>query len=165
MAHARPGPHAEHLRHVVERAVERARAFAHRDGGDRQLVERHRQDRGSFGEAGPHIGEHDDHQRRQVEQHDQPRVAEPVGDARAAHGQPDRRADEHRQEERHCDARERGAEVEGERAGAGLVDDRERHGLRVRQQARAGELRARVPGGDEQDERDKPQRQVHSPGR
>ena len=61
--------------------------------------------------------------------------------------------------------RERGAEVEGERAGAGLVDDRERHGLRVRQQARAGELRARVPGGDEQDERDKPQRQVHSPGR
>jgi len=48
MAHARPGAHAEDLRHVVERAVERAGAFAHGHGGDRQLVERHRRDRPRF---------------------------------------------------------------------------------------------------------------------
>ncbi len=41
-------------------------------------------------------------------------------------------------------------------------DDRERHRLRVRQQARAGELRARIPGRDQQHEREEPQRQVHS---
>ena len=80
VAHARPGAHAEHLRHVVEAAVERARALAHRDGRDRQLVERDGGDRGGLGEAGPDIGKHDDHQRRQVEQHHQPGVAEPVGD-------------------------------------------------------------------------------------
>ena len=85
MAQARPRAHAEHLRHLVERAVERARALAHRDGRDRQLVERDRRDRGGLGQAGPDIGEHDDHQRRQVEQDHQPGIGEPVGEPRAAH--------------------------------------------------------------------------------
>ena len=62
----------------------------------------------------------------------------------------------HRERERHRDPRQRRAEIEGERAGARLVDDRERHRLRVRQQARAGELRAGVPGRDQQRERDEP---------
>src|SRR5262245_46746463 len=55
VAHAHPGPHAEYLRHVVEPAVERARALAYSDGRDRQLVECDCSDRGGLGEARPHI--------------------------------------------------------------------------------------------------------------
>ena len=62
------------------RAIERARAFAHRHGRERQLVERDGCDGRGLGQAGPDIGQHDDHQRRQVEQHHEPGVAEPIGE-------------------------------------------------------------------------------------
>ena len=150
VAHARPGPHAKHLRHVVERAVERARALAHGDGRDRKLVERHRRDRRGFGQSRPDIGQHDDDQGRQVEQHDQPGIAEPVGEPRAAHDQADHRAERHGDGECHRDACQRGAEIEGERARTRFVDDRQRHRLRIRKQPRARELRAGVPGRDQQ---------------
>ncbi len=118
-------------------AVERARAFAHRHGRDRQLVERHRGDRRGLGESGPDIGEHDDHQRRQIEQHDQPGIGEPVGDAGAAHDEADRPS---RAPWRWRTRRPRAPSVAPrlkasapERASS---DDRERYRLRVGQQAR-----------------------------
>ena len=53
-----------------------------RDDGGRQLVDGDRRDRRGLGQPGPDIGEHDHDQRRQIEQHDQPGVAEPVGQPR-----------------------------------------------------------------------------------
>ena len=78
MAHA-PSAHAEDLRHLVESAVERARALAHGDGRDRQFVECDGGDGRGLGQPGPHIGEHDDDQGGKVEQYDQPGIAQPIG--------------------------------------------------------------------------------------
>src|SRR5207248_547760 len=50
-------------------------------------------------------------QRRQVKQHDQPGVAEPVGDPRPAHDKADHRAKRHGDDERDRDARERRTEI------------------------------------------------------
>ena len=140
-------------------AIERARALAHRHGRDRQLVERHGRDGGGLGQAGPHIGEHDDHQRRQVEQHDQPGVAQPVGDPRAAHHEA-RTA---------CRAT---MAIANETATRASVAPRlnasapERASLTIASATDCGSgsmrgpanLRAHVPGGDQQRERDEPQR-------
>src|SRR3984957_1066239 len=60
--------------HLVELGVERAGALAHHHDYVRQLVEGDRQDRRSFVEADPDIGENDRHQRRQIDQHDQPGI-------------------------------------------------------------------------------------------
>jgi hypothetical protein len=99
VAHARQGRHGKHLRHVIERAVERARAFPHGHGRNRKLVERHSRDDGSFGETCPDVGEHDDDKGRQVEKRDQPGISQPVGEARAAHEQAEQRAERHGNDE------------------------------------------------------------------
>ncbi len=159
VAQAGPRAHAEHLRHVVERMVERARALAHGDGRDRQLVEGDRCDRRGFGETRPHIGQHDDHERGQVEQHHEPWVAEAVGDTPAPHDEADHRAEHHRDGEGDHDARQRHREIERQCARARLCQDRGRHRLRVGQQSRARDTRAGIPGRDQQNERDEPRAQ------
>ena len=55
------------------------------------------------------------------------------------------------------------AEVKSERARTRFIDDGQRDRLRVRKQTRAGQLRAGVPGRDEECEREEPGAHVHSP--
>ena len=81
---------------ISSRLRSRARAPSRTvDGRIRQLVERHRADRGDFVEADPDIGEHDDDERRQIEQHDEPGVAKPVDRLVAAHRKAKRSAERH----------------------------------------------------------------------
>ena len=59
-------------------------------------------------------------------------------------------------------ARERRAEIERECARTRFIDDRQRHCLRIRKQARTGQLRAGIPDRDQQCERDEPGAHFHS---
>jgi hypothetical protein len=47
----------------------------------------------------PDIGEHDDHERRQIEKNDQPGITKPIRQAVAAHPVADGAAERHRQHE------------------------------------------------------------------
>jgi hypothetical protein len=98
----------------------RLRAPDHRVG---QLVDGNRCDRGNLGEPRPDVGEHDHDQRRQVEEQDQPRVAQAIRGPHAAHEVADGRAKRHREREGEGNARKRDAEVKEQRAGAGFYDD------------------------------------------
>ena len=146
-----PARDRKHRGHLVERRVERAGSLAQRDDGGRQLVDGDRRDRGHFGQPRPDIGEHDDDERRQIEQQDQPGIAQPIGEPHAAHPIADRRAQRHRQGEGQRHARERDAEVEEQRAGTGLGHHRREHDRRRRQFCRPNEQCSDPPGGQEHD--------------
>src|SRR6516162_2056073 len=66
-------------RHLVKGRIERARTLAQGDYGRRKLVDCDRSDCGDLGQSGPDVSEHDHDQRRQVEQQNQPRIAQAVG--------------------------------------------------------------------------------------
>ena len=118
--------------------IERPRAFAHDDDGVGQLVERDGADRGDFREAGPDIGEHDDDQRRQIEQRDEPGIEQPVGELVATHDIADRRAETHGEREGGDDARERDREIGEQRAGDRFFINLLENGRGSRKSARIG---------------------------
>ena len=105
---------------------------------------------GDLRQPGPDIGEHDDDERRQIEQHDQPGIEQPVGEPRAAHDVADRRAEAHRQQKGGDDARQRDGEIGEQRAGARLLAIVVEDGERSRQAARIGEPRRRSARSSEQ---------------
>jgi hypothetical protein len=62
----------------------------------------------------PDVGEHYDHQSREIEEDNQPWVPEAVGNGRATHEEPDRRAQCHRDYESCGNAGDSCAEIEGQ---------------------------------------------------
>ncbi|GCC49321.1 hypothetical protein chiPu_0033467, partial [Chiloscyllium punctatum] len=142
----------ERRRHLVERRIERASTLAQRDDGGRQLVDGDGRDRRDLGQPGPDIGQHDDDERRQIEQQDQPGIAKAIGERDAAHQVADRRAERHRQREGQRDAGQRCAEVDEQRARSGLGNEHRQHRRRCRQLRIADHERGNPPGRDEQRE-------------
>ena len=118
--------------------IKRPRAFAHDDDGVGQLVERDGADRGDFREARPDIGEHDDDQRRQIEQRDQPGIEQPVGELVATHDIADRRPETHGEREGGDNPRQRDREIGEEGAGDRLFINLLENGRRSRKAARIG---------------------------
>ena len=59
------------------------------------------------------LGEHDDHERRQIEQQDQPRIAQAIGKPYPAHQVTDGGAQRHRQGKSESNARQCHAEIKG----------------------------------------------------
>ena len=75
-----PARQRKYCRHLVERRVEGTVAIAQRNDGGRELVDGDCRNSGDFSQSSPDVGEHDDHERRQIEQQDQPGVAQPIGE-------------------------------------------------------------------------------------
>lgn len=82
----------------------------------------------------------------------------------ATHCEANHGPERHRNRERRGDARERDAEIKGERTGARLLDDCKPDGLRVRQEARADNVRAGKPLRKQQRDRGGPHHEIHSLG-
>ena len=159
-----PAAHAEHCRHLIEITVERARPLAHRDGCNRQLVEDDGGDRRGFRQARPYIGKHDDDQRRQVEQHHQPGIADPVRQPDAAHREPDAVPSTMAIEKAAATRASVTPRLKASAPERASVDDSEPDRLRRRQQPRTGQMRARKPQRKQQRDRGKPQCEIHSLG-
>ena len=80
-----PARHRKYRRHFVERGVECTCSFAQCDDSGRKLVDGNCRNRGRFRQPSPDVGKHDDDERWQIEQQDQPGIAESVGKSNPAH--------------------------------------------------------------------------------
>jgi hypothetical protein len=147
------------MRHLVERNVKRARTLAHCHRRDGELVECHSKNSSGLVNPRPDIGEHDDHQSRQVEERYKPGIAEAVGNRRSTHHKADRRTERHGDGEGRDDAAKSYREVERECAGASFVQQRQDHLGWAGEEAPPSEVGAGKPGCDQQTERDQPQAQ------
>jgi hypothetical protein len=72
---------AKHFRHLCQLRIDGAGPLADRHRDVRNFCQRNRANCRSLVQAEPDIGQHDDDQRRNVEQQDQPGVEQPVGNA------------------------------------------------------------------------------------
>ena len=79
-------------------------------------------------QADPDIGEHDDDERRGVEEQDQPGLAERIGERAPPHDEPGRNPDRHRDEKRGDDARQRNRQVIRKLAARDLAPGEREHG-------------------------------------
>ena len=114
------------MRHLIEALVEGAGAFAQSDRRIRQFIESHGANRGGLVQPNPDIGEHDDDERRQVQKHDQQRIAKTVDRLVAAHGDAEHGPQDHRQRKSDRDAGKRDRQVREQRARPRLgADDRQ----------------------------------------
>src|SRR5271166_6233306 len=134
--------------------IERPRALAQDDRRIGDLVECDGPDRRDFVEADPDIGKNDNDQRGQVEQENQPGVAQPVGHTIAPHDEADDRADRHRQDKGRSDAQQSDAEIEEERARLGFERQTAQDVDRRRQLAGPRDVGSDLPAREEYADRD-----------
>ena len=152
MPESLPARQCKHCRHFVERRIEGARPLAQRNDSSREFVDGDCRNRGDFSQSSPDVGEHDDHERRQIEQQDQPGVAQPIGKPHPAHQVSNRGAQCHRQREGERNARQCHAEMEEQVTRPGFCDHGREHGGGRWQLRVTGKQRADPPGCEENSE-------------
>ena len=148
--------HAVDLRHGVEPRVERPRALADHCGDIGDLVERDGDDGGGLVEADPEIAQHDQHQRRQVEEDHQPGIEPAVELRKAPHGHAKRNARAHRQGKGPGHAAQRASQVIEQLARAQRLGKGRRQRPGLRQDLRIiGEMSGKHPEQHEHGQRNR----------
>ncbi len=143
-----PG-HGEDRRHFLQPRIERTGALADRRHRIGQFVERDGEYSGNLRQPEPDIGKHDDDECWQVQQNDEPGIAETVERRAAPHQDAEDRAEHHRQCEGNGDARQCRRHIEIECVRMRLAADDGEHRKRRGQEAAVGDHRGRLPERDE----------------